>query len=132
MTVTVVEKGRHVRVTPDKPLVEDVLEYAEALIDTFGWNAEGGTVGSNEQNGYSLHDAVGEANERLFPTSGGGRGGKEGPTMTDEGQTMRTLVMARLNKVLPQGGAEPDKAFNDKAKKVEDIKKVLAAARAAT
>lgn len=126
MSVTVLEPRKLVRVAPAEPSVADVLEYAEALIEYYGYNdtwsekrkaerdaaiaASPDTVDdpppygleSNEEVGYTLHDSIGEANERLFPQSEGGNG-KEGFRLS----TGETTRIAATKAVMAVAGDDP-------------------------
>lgn len=123
MAVDVIEPGRRVRVTPDAPNGADVLEYAEALIEEEGWNPgvrEGAPYQeSSPSTGWTLHDAVGEANRRLFR-----EGGKEGIMI--EGGTTRSVAQTAIGTVL---GDATDMQFNDKAANAEEVLAVLRQAR---
>ena len=66
---TLDQAGRRVRVGPGDPGAKDVLEYAQLLIETEGWN-QINTSGqeSSRTTGWSLHDSIGEACRRLSST----------------------------------------------------------------
>ena len=126
--VETIEPGRTVRVGPGEVTAADVLGYAEALIEEEGWHKfdPAKPVESSPEVGWTLHDAIGEANKRLFPESIGG-GGKEGVTMRS-GETTRVAATSALKDQL---GSDDDKTFNDKAKTKTSILRVLRKAREA-
>ena len=135
MKVEVITPDRAVVVGPEEPTVEDVLEYAEVLIEEEGWNpgksVEGMMTESSPEQGWTLHDAIGEANTRLYPKEMGG-GGKEGIALEAHGhQTTRQVATAAVVAALPASAKGDDKAFNDKAKGAADVIKVLRKAREA-
>jgi hypothetical protein len=70
--ITVVEKGKVIHVEPDLFGAKDILEVAQALIETFGWNntTKGKYTPSSEEQGYTLHDAIGEAGVRITAANG--------------------------------------------------------------
>lgn len=122
--ITVIDE-KTVLVEPGEPDPDDVLEYAELLIDVEGWNdfAKTRTESSPEQ-GWTLHDSIGEANRRLFgetPRSSG----KDGISLT-AGGTTRTEATSKLQKVL---GRKTDTEFNDRATSPDQIITVLRKAR---
>jgi hypothetical protein len=130
--MAVIEMEGRLRITPDEVDAKDVLEYAELLIETEGWNPFKGDSRqeSSDKVGWTLHDAIGEANRRLLP-----RHGKEGPRLST-GKNARDDAMAKLFAALPrrkwlQGVSEPDKTFNDRVTEVEEVLKVLRKARGA-
>jgi hypothetical protein len=119
------------------PTARDVLDYASALVEAFGWNgkAKDGTE-SGDEAGYSLHDAVGEACTRLSRavTPGAQKGTKDWQVPDETGamknlrQAANTLVAAEVIKI--DGPQATDYTFNDKARrKAADIIGVLQTAR---
>jgi hypothetical protein len=62
------------RVTP-----QDILEFAEALIEEQGWRATqpGGDAGGGDTAPWTIHQAIGEAARRLEPDPATAR--KDGP-----------------------------------------------------
>ena len=132
--MTVVETiapGRTVKVGPSEPSAADVLLYAEMLIEEEGWHKIDPTarVESGPETGWTLHDAIGEANRRLFPESMGG-GGKEGIRISASGETTRQAATKAVKDQLPSTASD-DKTFNDKAKSKTAIVNVLRKAREA-
>lgn len=126
MSVTIDQERRRVIVRPDEPDADDILEYAEALISAEGWNRweQTHTESSSEQ-GWTLHDAIGEANRRLFNPSRPVGDGKEGVT-TSRGKSTREEATAKLKAVLPQG--KDDKTWDNEQ---DDVTVVLAKLREA-
>jgi len=118
-----------VEVTPGEPDPKLVVEYAELLIDTEGWNSRANDEESSKEVGWTLHDAIGEANRRLFggTAAEGSSGGKDGVRIPSSGTTTRTEATALVEKV----AGKDDKVFNDKAKNVDEIFAVLRKARGA-
>lgn len=128
--ITVIDE-KTVHVEPGEADPADVLEYAELLVDTEGWNdfVKTGTESSREV-GWTLHDSIGEANRRLFGETNGGRGdGKDGVRRPSTGGTTRQDATALLQKHLGRHG--DDRKFNDKATSAEQIITVLRKARGA-
>lgn len=115
-----------VQVDPGEPSAEEVLEYAELLIETEGWNSRPNDEESSPEVGWTLHDAIGEANRRLFGEVTRSDG-KDGVKLKAGGNT-RTAATEKLAKVL---GRKDDKVFNDKAKDVSEVLGVLRQARGA-
>lgn len=132
MSVTV--DGNRVTVDVEELSVNDFLEYAEHAILRYGWRqgerkkvTEDKMVEVAEQDGLSLHDAIGYTNVML----GGDPGvpsGKDATTRARSGtRSMRNEMTTAVQAVLPKG--ETDKTFNDKAKKVDEVLGVLREAR---
>lgn len=138
MTVDV----KRFRVGRKPPSARDVIDYALALVETYGVNLDGGQ-GSNETVGYSLHDAIGEACTRLSAAveePGSGRAGKDWQVPDDEGtiRHLRQEATARVNEAItatgfvsPGSGLELDKEFNDNATSPDEVIGVLTAAKEA-
>jgi hypothetical protein len=130
---------RTIRIGLSRPDAGDVLDYATALIEEYGWNQmkptdSGDEMGpeSSPEVGYTLHSAIGEACQRLSAAvSGSGRqGSKDWTVYSEQGQAenLRQRATALVQAHLPAG--ETDMTFNDKAKDVQEILDVLAHARA--
>lgn len=96
---------RRVRVTPSRPGAEDVLEYTEALIEIEGWRnytAQPGDTAQFPRGPWTLHDAIGEANRRLFQPSADVGNGKEGVRTGGKGdETTRVAATRVLVESLP-------------------------------
>lgn len=88
--VTVIEPGKLVRVDPPALNVDDVIEFAEALIEEEGHvKGEGG----EGKRGWSIHGAIGEAAKRAT-----GEGGKDGTRSRE----LRNQATAKLTEAFPQ------------------------------
>lgn len=135
-----------VRAGISPPNVGDVLDYAIAMIEAYGWNGavKDGTP-SSETAGYSLHDSVGEACTRLSKAVDprqAGRGSKDWSVRDADGieANLRELATARINQAITDSGFVPDAeqasagysldvAFNDKAADAAAVLSVLRSAR---
>lgn len=135
-----------VRAGISPPGAGDVLDYAIALIEAYGWNGavKDGTA-SSEEAGFSLHDAVGESCTRLSKavdprTSGRGNKDWSVPDAGGMERNLRELATARINQAITESGFVPDEeqrsagyaldvAFNDKAADAEAVLSVLRDAR---
>ena len=142
------QEGHRVRVGPADPTTADVLEYAALLIETEGWNQRSVTgAESSVQNGWTLHDSIGEACTRLSASPGLERGNKDASYMNAEGRSVslrtgaQTAVDAELQRRIDagewdgQGGGTEgriDYRFNDDPATTQDaVLDVLRAAREA-
>ena len=143
------ESGHRATVGPGDPQAADVLEYAQLLIETEGWNQI--SVSGNESSstvGWTLHDAIGEACRRLSAgtAAGGSRGSKDAVyTTTRQGQTisvgLRTdaqqAVDNELQRMADAGewsagtAGRIDYDYNDQARSEDDVIGVLRRAREA-
>lgn len=71
MPVQVSDDGRVITVTPEYISGRDVLEFALALIETYGWlnymenSNQGKSVESSDLAGYTLHDAIGAVGTKV-------------------------------------------------------------------
>lgn len=137
-----------VRMSPNTVNVCDILEYALAAIDEYGWRQGARqTEPANQDNradwekqvlpaGLSLHDAVGYACVVLSGASGttatparSPRSSKDfAPAASSYGYsgTLRERAAAAISRHLPAG--ETDVTFNDSADDVEAVRAVLRAA----
>lgn len=133
MSTQVLAPGRTVLVGPDQASAADVIDYAEALIEEEGWfkmDPSKPEITSSPDRGWTLHDAVGEANIRLTGTEQGARGSKEGIKLSS-GQMTRQAATEAIKTALPASAKGDDKVFNDKAKSKAEVLKVLRKAREA-
>lgn len=121
--ITVIDE-KTVEIIPGEPDPIDVIEYAELLIDVEGWNPRTNDEESSPEVGWTLHDAVGEANRRLFP-SASGTGSKDGIDIPSLGATTREAATKLIRKVT----GKDDMLFNDKAKSADEIFAALRKAR---
>jgi hypothetical protein len=124
------------------PTAEDVIDYAILLIEVFGWNNYGETgQSSNETNGFTLHDSIGEACTRISAAvepAETGRGGKDWVAsdgsgaerrMRDEATQAVSTAIAESGFTPPQG-VKDDYAFNDAAADANEVLDLLRAAKA--
>jgi hypothetical protein len=128
------------------PSAADVLDYAAALIEAFGWNntKPGAYEESGESQGFTLHDAVGEACSRLSAATEPAAGQRKDWVIQDRaGNDVRLRdraagavvaeLEARKGKRVGgrpwQGGS--DMKFNDQAKQASEVLSVLEAAKEA-
>lgn len=145
MPVDVIDQGMEVEVIPDDVDVIDILDYAEELLTVYPWRqGDRGDVQLEDLPkglGFSLHDSIGYACERLsalvndkVTPSATQRtaGSKDWMPEAREGfesqrKNLRQEATNALQKVLPQG--INDIAFNDQAKSVDEVLKVIQEAR---
>ncbi len=141
-----------IRIGPETVGAADVLEYAEALIEQFGWrqggrSGEGGSVyDACVKEGFSLHDAIGAACERLSvvvgeetaPSSRRSSGDKEfsysGTTPQGDkiSGSIRTEATEKVFAAIAKRTGDDtlsDVTFNDKAQSKDDVIAVLREAR---
>lgn len=137
------DSGHRVRVGPGDPTASDVLEYAQLLIETEGWNqTETDYAPSNRESGWTLHDAIGEACKRLSARPSGGGGSKDAVYTSTEGSSvgLRTGAQDLVDDTLQDmaeagdwdhtdGGDRIDYDYNDQASDVSEIIAVLQTAR---
>jgi len=125
--ITVVEKGRVVHADPDVLNPKDILEVAQGLIEVYGWNAtpKGVYTKSSEKQGYTMHDALGEAEIRLS-SEGTVKGSKDS-------LGLRVSAEHLLSQHTPkrQGNHLNVNAANDTLRDVSQIVKIFEKARAA-
>ena len=127
MSTTVLTPGKAVKVGPAEPGAAEVLEYAAELITTEGWNQFLKTKQESSPTvGWTLHDAIGEANTRLYKPLGGND--KEG-LVTSSGDTTRKRAVTAVLNAIGNTTADADKTFNDEAKKMQEVLDVLKKAR---
>jgi hypothetical protein len=143
------ELGHRISVGPGDPKTSDVLYYAQLLIEVEGWNDRKTTSTSSTADGWTLHDAIGEACTRLSADRPGGRGSKDAPYTTVSGNsaTLRSAaqaaVDAELQRMLDSGEWKPsqdpmqtsgrlDYSFNDEASSKDEVLAVLTRAREAS
>lgn len=121
MEVEVLDE-RRIQVRPGRPTGCDIVEYVHALLEAEGWKqvadpaAPGETVVAGGP--WTLHDAIGEANRRLFRPQHLPGSGKEG-VQTDQGETTRVEATRLIERYLPQG--MDDQSFNDQAQSVDEV-----------
>lgn len=131
MSVTL--EGDRIVVQPEGEIeLDDFLEYAELAIRRFGWRQGDRKIVTEddmpkvaEEEGLSLHDAIGYTNVMLGVAPGSATS-KDGVT---SGRAMRLEMTEAVQKVLPKG--KDDKTFNDEAKNVDAVLGVLRKARGA-
>lgn len=123
------------------PTAGDVIDYAIALIEVFGWNNAGDTgQASNEQAGFTLHDSIGEACTRLSAAvepAGSGTAGKDWMAQDASGATrhMREEATQAVSTAIEESGFQvpsgvrDDYAFNDAAANETEILDLLRAAK---
>jgi hypothetical protein len=129
-----------VTVGRESPSAADVLKYAAALIRAFGWNQYTKThAGSSEQQGYTLHDAIGESCTRLSravgDTTSSGKDwrvqdveGRERNLRTEATSAVATAIRASGFTSDPNSPDALDVQFNDKATDEGQVLAVLDAA----
>lgn len=122
------------------PTAEDVIDYAIALIEVFGWNNAGDTgQASNEDAGFTLHDSIGEACTRISAAvepSGGSSKDWVARDASGQERRMRDEATEAVSTAIAESGFQPpsgvrdDYAFNDAAASATEVLDLLRAAKA--
>jgi hypothetical protein len=126
--ITVITKGKVVQVEPDLQNEKDILEVAQALIEVYGWNntKKDAYTPSSEKQGYTLHDAIGEAGVRISADPGVANGTKDA-----FGLRQQAIELVEAHTPMRQGVRLSDQQANDAARDAAQIIRILEKARAA-
>lgn len=98
------------------PHAVDILDYATALIRAYHWNGKAHEgVQSNEVNGFTLHDAVGEACRRLSTAvEPQGKGNQKDWVAQDQTGQTRNMRQEANRYLLPACQAKLDEGITGK------------------
>lgn len=133
MSITIVNSTT-IRVGPEQVSIADVLEYAEAVIEEYGWRQgprpklpSGGepTLENLVEHdmGFTLHDSIGLAMERLSEARG------EARTKDRVGGTVDAITRDDVTSKLDLPNGMNDQDWNDQQTTVQPVLNLLRKAR---
>lgn len=132
MGVQVIESGKLVKIEPDDRVTpQEILEFAEELIKTDGWNKSVGldaSIVNTPQGGWTLHGAVGEAARRSATEPSAPTYRQKDYASHDQTHPGARELRDDVDTLLMQVHGKTDIEINDVATSVDEV---LAASRLA-